>query len=415
MNRLGLAVLVLLLAASSFAGSMIGLDALGKEDVVGATATTAGRGFAGGAKTGDGLNLSNPSNLAFEEKVSFSVTLEYELTEADDGDYSYSSGSLSIPSIYLAFPLGSFGAVAFGISQRYGSNLDVESSDSSLTQDVDLEYEGSVFEMVPVYAIRLPFYRRVSLGAAMHIVSGSNKRSLTLGPDNSAISDEDSWATNSTTVTEIAEGDWETESFAYYTLSAMYRGTMASMYFAFTTPYTLKNSVDYNFRFSQVDTLESYNEKHKIKVPITLSTGVDYRLFQNHHIMLDFTLRPWDDDIRNISGAWNMPDTTETQTEFLVALGYQKDGSKLFYDSYLKRMQFRLGAWYREWYIKDVCEFGGALGVGFPLGSRGTMVHLAVQGGMRDAGSSGEWDEIFLGFRMTLMGVGSWGQQKRTY
>lgn len=394
---------------SAFAGSMLGLEAIGKEDVSQATAAIAGRGFAGGAKTGDGLVLVNPSNLAFEENVSFSATVDYEVTSAESNDDSFLSSTMTIPSLYLSFPMGSFGAFALGISQRYSSSLDMEAEDSLSAQDVKLEYTGSVFEFVPTYALRLPFYRRVSLGAAMHVVSGSIERSLELGPDNSQISKGDSWATNNSKVTEIAEGEWETESIAYYTLSAMYRGPYSSFYFAATTPYTLVNSLSYDFRFSQLDTLRAYKRERKIKVPLTLATGVDYRLYENHHLMLDFMMRSWDENIENIAGSWNIPSSTKTQTEFLAAIGYQKDGSKAFYDKYLKRMQFRLGAWYRDWYIKDVSEYGASLGVGLPLGARGTMVDVALQGGMREA-SSAEWDETFFGIRLTLTGVGSWGK-----
>lgn len=407
-----LLALLSLLVASSFAGSMLGLDALGKEDFAGATGAVAGHGFAGGAKTGDGVVMGNPSNLAFEDKVSFSVTLDYELTEAEKSDYAYKNSSLNIPSFYLSFPLGDFGALALGISQHYSSNLDVKSSDSSRSQDVHLEYAGSVFEIVPIYAVRVPFFRHLSLGAAMHIVSGSNERSLTLGPDNSGIADEDAWATNKSKVTDVVKGEWSSEEAGYYTFSAMYRGRLASTYFAMTTPYTLVNKLSYDLQFSQRDTLERYKDKRKIEVPLTLAAGIDYRLAQVHHIMFDVTARHWDEDIENISGSWNIPEKTKTQGEFMAAIGYQRDGSKMFYDKYLKRMQYRVGAWYRDWYIKDVYEFGGSLGLGLPLGARGTMIDIAFLGGMREAGSSGEWDEKFFGIRATLMGVGSWGNSR---
>lgn len=402
-------IFFLVISSSALAGSMLGLDALGKEDVAGATAAIAGRGFAGGAKTGDGLSLMNPSALAFEDNVSFSATMDYEMTSAESGEDSYVSNTMTLPSLYLSFPMGSFGAFALGISQRYASTLEMESEDSLKNQDVKLDYSGSVFEFVPTYSIRLPFYRRVSLGASMHIVSGSIERSLRLGPDNSGISKKDFWATNSSKVTELVEGDFETEKAGYYTLSAMYRGPHSSYYFSATTPYTLVNSLSYDFRFSQRDTLSPYKNERQIEVPLTLSTGVDYRLFANHHVMFDFMMRSWDEDIQNMAGSWDIPITTETQTEFLVALGYQKDGSKELYEKYWKRMQFRLGAWYRDWYIKDVSEYGGALGVGLPLGTRGTIVDVSLQGGLRDAGSFG-WDETFFGIRVTLTGVGSWGK-----
>lgn len=406
--------LMLSVVAVSFAGSMMGLDALGKEDPVGATGAIAGHGYAGGAKTGDGYVMINPSNLAFEERVSFAVTGDYEVTQADAGK-TYTNSTLNIPSFYLSFPIGDFGALALGISQHYSSNLDVESKDSVRAEHAHLEYAGSVFEFVPTYAIRLPFYRYISLGASMHIVAGSNERSLTLGPDNRKIDKNDAWATNKSEVTDIVKGDWETESVGYYTLSAMYRGRLASMFFSVTTPYTLVNNVSYDLRFSQTDTLERYDDKRKIKVPLTLATGIDYRLAQIHHVMLDFSIRGWDEDVENISGSWNIPEKTETQTEFMASIGYQRDGSKLFYDKYLKRMQYRAGAWYRNWYIRDVYEIGGSLGLGFPLGARGTMIDIAFLGGMRDKGSSSEWFENFFGIRATLMGVGSWGNKKPNY
>lgn len=404
--------LLLMVAATSFAGSMMGLDALGKEDINGATGAIAGRGYAGGAKTGDGVALTNPSNLAFEEKVSFSVTADYELTEAEKGKHSYANSSLTIPSFYLSFPMGDFGALALGISQHYTSNLDLESSDSTTAQNVHLEYAGSVFEFVPVYAIRIPFFRQLSIGGAMHVVMGSNKRSLTLGPDYSKMDKADVWATNQSEITDVVEGDWDTESMGYYTFSAMYRGRMASTYFSFTTPYTLVNNVSYDLQFSQRDTLESFEAKRKIKVPMALATGIDYRLAQIHHVMLDVSARGWDEDIENIAGSWNIPQKTETQSEFMASIGYQRDGSKLFYEKYLNRMQYRVGAWYRNWYIKDVYEFGGSLGLGLPLGARGTMIDIAFLGGLRETGSSSEWEEKFFGIRATLKGVGSWGNAK---
>ena len=75
----------------------------------------------------------------------------------------------------------------------------------------------------------------------MHIVSGSIERSLRLGPDNSGISKKDFWATNSSKVTELVEGDFETEKAGYYTLSAMYRGPHPSYYFYYIFVHKIVN------------------------------------------------------------------------------------------------------------------------------------------------------------------------------
>ena len=66
--------LILLFAAFASA-SMIGLDALGEEQTAGGSAGAAGRGFAGGAKTGEaeGFVMTNPARIAFDTKVVFNL------------------------------------------------------------------------------------------------------------------------------------------------------------------------------------------------------------------------------------------------------------------------------------------------------------------------------------------------------
>ena len=131
-----------------------------------------------------------------------------------------------------------------------------------------------------------------------------------------------------------------------------------------------------------------------------------------NNVMLDMAARGWDKDIENVGGSFNMDRSTETQKDMLVALGFQRDGSPLFYDPYLDRITYRLGGWYKTWYVKDVYELGGSLGAGFPLGRKGTTLDLSFQGGKRFADSGRAWEELFFGFRIGLMGVGTWGQNR---
>lgn len=397
-------------------GSLIGMDALGEEHVLGGTASAAGRGFAGNAKTGDaeGLSVINPARLAFDTKVAFNFNVLIETDVADKSGDSYVSTNLSLPSFNLSFPMGDFGAMGVSLWQHYASAMNEEVKDSENSIDAKLEYVGSVYEIVPAYAIRLPFLRSFSLGASAHVVMGNVSRSLTLGADTDDLEKSDAWGATNHPITDNVDGTWEIENhLAYYTMAMQYRGKLASYFFSFTTGYTLKNELDYNYRYSELDTLAPTSYTRRIDVPAVLATGINYRLAKRHNIMLDLTLRAWDDDVENLGGGWNMPEKTETQTDFMVSLGYQCDGSPLFYDPYLKRVNYRAGAWYREWYIKDVFEIGGSLGAGFPLGRKGTTVDLAFQGGKRFADVKNEWDEMFFGIRIGLTGIGSWGQNRR--
>jgi long-chain fatty acid transport protein len=396
--------------------SMIGLDALGEEHVVGGSAAAAGRGYAGGAKTGEaeGLSVTNPARMAFDTKVVFNLNFLLEFYTAERHGDSYFTKNLAMPSFNLSFPMGDFGAFGVSLWQHYSSVIREEISDSASSAEAKIEYNGSVYEIVPTYAVRLPYLRNISLGAAMHVVMGSMKRSLTLGPNKDAVAEEDVWATNNKDITDYVDGSWEIEHHpGYYTGSIQYRGRQSSFYFSYTTGYTLLNELEYNFRFSELDTLVPSKIARRIEVPAMFATGVNYRLAKRHNVMMDLQWRVWDEDVENVGHSYDMRSVTKTQDDFVASIGYQRDGSGLYYDPFWDRITYRAGAWYKNWYIKDVYEIGGSVGANFPLGRKGIAVDLALQGGKRISESRDNWEEVFLGMRLGLMGIGSWGQSRR--
>lgn len=399
-------------ASLSF-GSMIGIDALGEEQVMGGTASAAGRGFAGNAKTGDseGLSVVNPARLAFDKNVVFNLNFAMEMDAASKKAHHLLTNNLSIPSFNISFPMGDFGAMGVSLWQHYATNMSEETTGENPAK---IEYKGSVYELVPTYAIRIPYLRSFSLGASAHVVLGNTSRSLTLGPDNSEVSDEDHWGTRSTKVSDFVDGTWEVKNHpAYYAAALQYRGRQVSYFFSYTTGYTLKNSLDYDFRFSEIDTLAPTSYAREISVPAMFATGISYRLLKRHNIMLDLQWRSWEDNVENIGGSFAMPEVTETQSDFMASVGYQLEGVPLFYEDYWKRINYRAGAWYKNWYVKDVYEVGGSIGAGFPLGRKGTTVDLALQGGKRFSEAKTEWEETFFALRIGLTGIGTWGQNRR--
>ena len=405
-----------LLCASSFSfASMIAPDAIGEEQIAGGSAAMAGRGFAGNAKTGDieGISVVNPARQAFDTKVVLNLNFLLGVSTVSRSNVDFTKTSISMPSMNLSFPMGDFGTIGVSLWQHYASSIREDVDDEKEKWFAEVEYQSSIYELVPTYAIRLPFFRAVSLGASAHFVMGSFTRNLTLGPDNSAIDSADVWATNSTYLSDHVSGDWEIKNHAaYYTFAAQYRGRMASYFFSFTTPYTLANKLDYNFRFSETDTLAPTHYTREIKVPAMLATGVNYRLNKRHNVMVDVAWRAWERDIENAGGSWNMAQVTKTQNDFNISIGYQRDGSDVFYESYWDRMAYRAGLWYKNWYVEDVSEIGGSIGVGFPLGRRGTMLDLAIQGGVRLTDDDRNWNESFIAIRLGLVGVGSWGKTR---
>ena len=402
------------LAVCSFA-SVIGLDALGEEQVAGGMASTAGRGYAGGAKTGDaeGLSVLNPARNAFDTKVVFNVNFLIEMVSLENHGDNFGVNNITMPSFNLSFPMGGFGAMGLSLWQSYASNLNEEVSNGKNSLETTIEYQSSVYEIVPSYTFRLPVIRNFSVGASAHVVMGNSMRKISMGPNTEGLSSEDTWAVSNAEISDYVDGTWEIKNHpAYYTAALQYRGHQSSFYFFYTTPHTLLNELDYNFRMSELDTLAPTKKSREIDVPAMLAAGMNFRFMKRNNVMFDIAARGWDKDIENIGGSFNMESVTETQKDLLVALGFQRDGSPMFYDPYLDRITYRLGGWYKTWYVKDVYELGGSLGAGFPLGRKGTTLDLSFQGGKRFADSGRGWDEIFLGFRIGLMGVGNWGQTR---
>ena len=167
--------LILFFAALASA-SMIGVDALGEEQIASGSAGAAGRGFAGGAKTGEaeGFVVTNPARIAFDTKVVFNLNFLMDLYSAESHGKSYFTETLSLPSFNLSFPMGDFGALGLSLWQSYSTSLLEDVKDSVSNADAKIEYQGSVYEIIPSYAVRLPFFRGVSLGFSVHIVLGSN-------------------------------------------------------------------------------------------------------------------------------------------------------------------------------------------------------------------------------------------------
>lgn len=402
------------LTVCSFA-SVIGLDALGEEQVAGGMASTAGRGYAGGAKTGDaeGLSVLNPARNAFDTKVVFNVNFLIEMVSLENHGDNFGVNNITMPSFNLSFPMGGFGAMGLSLWQSYASNLNEEVSNGKNSLETTIEYQSSVYEIVPSYTFRLPVIRNFSVGASAHVVMGNSMRKISMGPNTEGLSSEDTWAVSNAEISDYVDGTWEIKNHpAYYTAALQYRGHQSSFYFSYATPHTLLNELDYNFRMSELDTLAPTKRSREIDVPAMLAAGMNFRFMKRNNVMFDIAARGWDKDIENIGGSFNMESVTETQKDMLLALGFQRDGSPMFYDPYLDRITYRLGGWYKTWYVKDVYELGGSLGAGFPLGRKGTTLDLSFQGGKRFADSGRGWDEIFLGFRIGLMGVGNWGQTR---
>lgn len=400
--------LPLVLAATSVhAASLLGMEALGQENTP-----------RGGSTIRKGYSYLNPALLAWEDKTTFSALIAFENVTAEQDGQSVSVQSFNVPSLSMGVPLGFLGAIGVGLQQRYAVDNRIEYSDSAAGQDVKLEYQGSVFEVVPAYALRLPsVLRDFSIGINSRLTFGSVKRKLSVLGTSTGLDESEKWAYRNVSLSSRADGNWESVDPFHKRIggSLQYHRKDVDYYFGYTPSYTLRRDFSYNLQFGNTDTLQPLNVVQNIEVPALFSTGVHWRLGKRHNVGIEYSRQAWEGQIPLLSGAWGLADSAKLQNQQYFSLEYELEGSGLYYDSFMKRNSYRLGAWHKDWYLAEVSELGATVGMGLPLGRRGTRLDVSVQGGLRSDDASPAWDESFWGVQFGLTGVGTWGQKSRRY
>ena len=399
-------VLFFVMVSLAPAASTIGLEALGQENTP-----------LSGAMIRKGFSYGNPAILAWEDKTTFTGMLNYEGVVASEGDESILSQTFGVPSLAMGIPLGFLGAVGVGLNQHYSAIHQVSYTDSVQGVDGDLKYNGSLFEVVPTYALRLPWiFRDFSVGLNTRFVFGRSKRTLAMSGSSSGLAPTEQWAFENVTLTQKVEGNWESKESALQRMGASvhYHRKNVDYYVGFVAPYTLQRELTYQLQFSDTDTLRPQESLQEIDFPMVLNTGIHVRLAKKQNVSVLYSQQAWEGKIPLLQGGWNLPDSADLQVQKLFSLEYEFEGSALYYDSFLKRNSYRLALWYKDWYLTDVTEMGASLGMGMSLGRRGTLVDISLYGGARDNASSG-WDESFWGVKFGFTGVGSWGQKSRRY
>lgn len=96
-----------------------------------------------------------------------------------------------------------------------------------------------------------------------------------------------------------------------------------------------------------------------------------------------------------------------------LSLGYTFGNSPKLYDSFFKKTALRTGLSLRSLGFQDAKEYKVSLGLGLPLGSRGSRVDLATELGQRQ--SSLYQYEQFVSMWISLHGFGNWGKPSRRY
>jgi len=385
---------VSLVASASYGASLIGTDALGME-----------RAPQNAAIIKNGFFSQNPAVNAFENKTKFGAVIQYEYAEAQEGNsYAISLNSFTTPSLSMILPLGFLGTLGIGLEQKYLANNRLELIDAALNSNVSLSSRVGIYEIVPSYSIRLPFFLNdFAVGASYRILFGNSYSSLVRGRDDSW--DEYSWISNRILITKKESGSFETNSdwWRNFGYSIHFHRKSVDYFVSYFPSIQVQKSIRENIQFSNTDTLQLAKRIEDFKLPARFASGVHFCFWQNQNLSLIYEQQNFEET--------EFADA-ETQKSFFYFAEYRISGTGLYYSPFFARNNFGANAWYAEKYLKDVKEYGASLFSDLWLGRRGTLLGLAFFGGYRQA-KKPYWDEPFFGIKFSLTGVGNWGTSSR--
>lgn len=383
------------MVGSCFAASLIGMESLGL-----------GQQPQNAALIRNGSFSENSAINAFENRTKFGTTIQFENTEAQKGESSVYLNSFTVPSISMVLPLGSFGVFGINLEQKYFSNNRLELIDSSLDANVLLLSRTGIYELSPSYSIRLPFFLRdFAIGASYRVFFGNAYSSLERYKSKSW--SEDEWRAKNVLITEKETAEFESSDDwnRMFGVSLHFHRKTVDYFVSYFPSVQMKKIVTNNVQFSNEDTLQSNKRTDSFRLPKRFNSGVNFRFWQNQNISLSYELQNFKDS--NLD-----TENEKVQNSKTYFLEYKISGTGLYYSPFFKRNNFGLNAWYREQYIKDINEYGASVFSDLSLGRKGTIIGIALFGGYRDA-EEPNWSELFMGFKLSLTGVGTWGTSAR--
>jgi hypothetical protein len=361
----------------------------------------------------------NPAALSLIEKTAFSATVTGSESKTIKGDIIHTDNSFSLPMFSIALPLLRDGGLGFGYIQTKNNSLRLENEEGSTL----FKQEGGTTELVASASWSIK--KTWALGASFRSLSGQENRRIKYD-----LSGEYTDDLNLLEDVYVVESNEKLSSDGWYTaFSFQWEERLWGLYLGFQPAYSYDLNVEslqyvsydseWAVGITDSDELAYYEVVNPAKrisqeVPSKLSIGGRFNLSPIHMLVSDIAFTPGDDK-KYLVQNWNsiQPTSSVARNGWELGLGYQLGGSEKPFDGFLKRSSFRLGYDYSMSSQIDLEQYRFTTGFGFPLGPRGATIDLEGEYGWKE--NTKGWEEEFVGFTISLTGLGNWGEPSRRY
>lgn len=358
---------VALAQSSTSPYSRLGFGIL-NDNTTGTQRSMGGVGYA--MQSGRQINVMNPASYSQVDSLTFLWDIGIDLTnnwlkEGDKSGYSLGGGLDYITAEFrLAKHLGAaLGLVPFSsVGYSFGGNITSGKDSKAGSGGLNELFVGLGYE---------PF-KGLSIGANFSYLFGTTTHTTSLA-----------YLTTSQFTRSLEVRDWNVRAGLQYgfNISRKSRVVLGVTYQPKKTMHgTAMGTMSDVSQDTKVDTVANISLKGNYELPTTIGAGISYTYDNRLNFEVDYTYQQWSKAKYTPINYFENPDT-KWNDRWKVAAGVSYMPNPR--GSYLKRMTYRLGAFYNNDYTNvsgnDVRDYGVTLGFSFPALNSKTLVNLGVE------------------------------------
>jgi len=364
------------------------------------------------------INMQNPASYSAITLTTIDVGMSAGLTSLSRNNLSETSFNATFSHLAFAIPVSRRSALSFGILPYSDLGYSYRNSVKIDTTSVDQLYEGEggLSKAYIGYGYRIGDHLRIGANAEYIFGNLQTTRATeyaAVGAINAKLQNKNS--VGGLNVSYGIQYDFNVGKRTSVTLgySGSNSGKLNSNQTFFATQYT--RDVNGN-ESTALDTLSSVdNGKSNLTLPLTHNFGISIKQSDKWLIGADFRMSKWAaTSVNNVNSG--------LQDSWGASLGGQWTPDATSYNSYMKRIDYRLGFNYDKTYIQinnqDIKQMGASLGFGFPLpsanaGSAFYKINFTTEVGQRGTLNNNLVKEQFINFHLGFTLNDTWFRRYR--
>ncbi|WP_443945468.1 hypothetical protein ACJVDH_21545 [Pedobacter sp. AW1-32] len=365
------------------------------------------------------INMQNPASYGGINLTTIDIGMSSSYTTLSRGDLSENSFNATLSHVALAVPVSRKSAISFGILPYSDLGYSYRNTTTVDTVSADQLYQGEGGLSKAYFGYGQTIGDHLRIGGNVEYLFGNLQTTR-------AVEYTETGALNAKLINKNAVGGFNFSYGIQYdfnvgkktSVTLGYSGSTAGKVYSTQSFYATRYTRDLTTgnENTAIDTLSTIeNGKSNLTLPLTHNFGIAIQQNDKWLIGADFRTGKW--SATSINGV-----NQGLQDSWGASLGGQFTPDYTSYNSYFKRVDYRLGFSYDKTYInvngQDIKQMAASFGFGFPLPSAnaGTAfykINFTTEIGQRGTLSNGLVKEQYINFHLGFTLNDTWFRRYR--